>query len=326
MLDRRKFVATCFAAAAVRAYGMPGDRFRWACTSGMFRTMPNQPDDTLKMLSNYGYQGIEASMLLESSCKGGAREFKSKLDSYNIACANYWGAGTYWDPANPAEVRATVANNIALARDHIAVCGGHSLKVNLNARDIKAHPKPGWWTNDQITVLANTLNEIGKGCAAAGVQFVVHPHNWTLIDTDSTEISRIMDLTDPKLVYLVADTAHLSLGGTDPVRFVDDWFPRIGDVHLKDVLVKYSPSRGGWKGPAPTREEHEKDNLYKQFATGGVDFEGFMAKLRAKGYDKWVSLDFDPPRPGEGSLKENMDFRRKYVVDKLHADLGPLKV
>jgi hypothetical protein len=43
--------------------------------------------------------------------------------------------------------------------------------------------------------------------------------------------------------------------------------------------------------------------------------------LRKKGYDQWVSLDFDPPRPGEGTVKENMDFRTKYIVETLHASL-----
>jgi hypothetical protein len=39
---------------------MPGDKFRWACTSGMFRNMDGQPDSTLKTISDYGFQGVEA--------------------------------------------------------------------------------------------------------------------------------------------------------------------------------------------------------------------------------------------------------------------------
>ena len=85
--------------------------------------------------------------------------------------------------------------------------------------------------------------------------------------------------------------------------------------------MKYSPAKSGWKGPAPSKEEHARDNLYKPFGTGGVDFVGFLGALRAKGYDRWVSLDFDPPRPNEGSLDENMKFRRKYVIETLHGSL-----
>jgi inosose dehydratase len=205
------------------------------------------------------------------------------------------------------------------------VCGGRVLKVNLTWRDLAAHPIPNWWTTEEMSVLAKTLNEIGKGCHDAGVRFTFHPHNWTLIDTDYAEVKRIMDLTDPRYVFMVADTAHLSLGGTDPIRFVNDWFPRIGDVHLKDVIVKYSPAKSGWKGPAPSKEEHARDNLYKQLGTGGVDFAGFIGALRSHGYDGWVSLDFDPLRPGEGTIQDNMAFRRKYLIENLHASLGDMK-
>jgi sugar phosphate isomerase/epimerase len=322
MLNRRDFFRNGLGAALAfrAAHAMPGDKFRWACTSGMFKAMDGQPDSTLKMVAAYGFEGLEASMLLEQSC-GTARALKAKMDQYGVACANYWGSGEYYDPANPAKVRATVEDNVSLARDHVAVCGGHCLKVNLTMRDLTAHPVPNWWTTEQLAVLAKTLNEIGKGCADAGVRFAFHPHNWTLIDANYAEVKRIMDLTDPKYVFLVADTAHLSLGGVDPIRFVNDWFPRIGDVHLKDVIVKYSPAKSGWKGPAPSKEEHARDNLYKPFGTGGVDFVGFLGALRAKGYDRWVSLDFDPPRPNEGSLDENMKFRRKYVIETLHGSL-----
>jgi inosose dehydratase len=335
VVNRRDFLrASIGAGVAFRAaHAMAGDKFRWACTSSMFRSLPNQPDDTLKMLSDYGFQGIEALIELENAA-GSAQALKKRMDQYKIACANYWGGGSrcgdgpcvgsnYYDPAHPDQVRATIDNNIDLARNHIVVCGGRHLKVNLTGRDMKAHPVPGWWTTEELSVLAKTLNEIGKGCADAGVKFCFHPHNWTLIDPypAGNEVKRIMDLTDPKLVYMVADTAHLSLAGTDPVQFVNEWYPRIGDIHLKDVRVKYSPAKSGWKGPAPSREEHARDNLYKQLGEGGVDFVAFLGILRKKGYDQWVSLDFDAPRPGEGTMTENMDFRKKYIVETLHGAL-----
>jgi sugar phosphate isomerase/epimerase len=90
-------------------------------------------------------------------------------------------------------------------------------------------------------------------------------------------------------------------------------------------IVKYSPAKSGWKGPAPSKAEHERDNLYKQLGTGGVDFAGFIAALRSHGYDGWVSLDFDPVRPGDRTIPENMAFRRNYVIEKLRASLRPAK-
>jgi hypothetical protein len=75
MVNRRDFLRTSIGAAVAfrTAHAMAGDKFRWACTSGMFRPLPGQPDATLKMLSDYGFQGIEASMQLEKAA-GSAQE------------------------------------------------------------------------------------------------------------------------------------------------------------------------------------------------------------------------------------------------------------
>jgi len=62
-------------------------------------------------------------------------------------------------------------------------------------------------------------------------------------------------------------------------------------------------------------------NLYKSFGAGGVDFAGFIQALRDKGYDSWVSLDFDPLRPGEGEIEGTMSMRRKYLMENLKATL-----
>jgi sugar phosphate isomerase/epimerase len=319
MLNRREFLgATLGVGAAMTAFALPGDKFRWACTSGMFRVLNPQPEITLQMIAKYGFHGLEATVLLADSA-GSVAKFRQAMDAHNLAVATFWGGGVYWDPANPARVKETVANNIMLARDYIAPCGGKYLKVNLNnVRD--AHPAPDWMTPLQMRELATTLNEIGRGTKAAGVKFAFHPHNWTLIESDK-EVRQIMELTDPSLVYMIADTAHLTLGGLDPVKFMRDWFPRIAGVHFKDTEPKYSVAKAGWKGPAPTREEHTKVNLYKNFGAGGVDFAGFMQVLREKGYDSWISLDFDPLRPGEGDVDGNMSARKKYLVETLKASL-----
>ncbi len=315
MLNRREFLAASLSMSAV-AYALPGDRFRWACTSGMFRELTPQPEATLKNVAKYGFHGLEAYPELADGL-GSVNKFNAALNAHGLAIATFWGGGVYWDPKNAANVRKTVAENIRLARDYVAPCGGKYLKVNLTER---GPAKPNWMTPDQIRILAQTLNEIGRGTMDAGVKFAFHPHTWTLVES-SQEVKQIMDLTDPKLVYLIADTAHLSLGGNDPVKFLREYYPRIAGIHFKDVKPQYSPAKSGWKGPAPSREQHEKENLYKDFGAGGVDFVGFVQVLREKGYDSWISLDFDPLRPDEGDFDKTMTFRRKYLVETLKATL-----
>src|SRR5439155_25883744 len=47
------------------------------------------------------------------------------------------------------------------------------------------------------------------------------------------------------------------------------------------------------KGLAPSREEHNRVDLYKVLGPGGVDFPAFFAVLREGNYDGWIMLDYD---------------------------------
>jgi inosose dehydratase len=69
----------------------------------------------------------------------------------------------------------------------------------------------------------------------------------------------VMEMTDPKYVYLVLDTGHATLGGIDPVNTLRTHYSRVASIHLKDAEAKYSTARG-WRGPAPSEEEHKAVN------------------------------------------------------------------
>jgi inosose dehydratase len=235
------------------------------------------------------------------------------------------GGGDYF---NADKVRETIKSNIAIARDLIAPCGGKHLKVVMNLRrDAPNQIYPGTvdfngpnrLTAEQWKGFAKTLNEIGRGTMDAGVKFAIHPHIWSLVQSQQ-ELERLLELTDPKLVYIIPDTAHIALAGMDPVQILRDHWSRVAAVHFKDCDPKYRYDRG-WRGPAPSQNEHRQVNLYLNFGAGGVDFPACMQVLRERNYDGWISLDFDSPRPGEPSIKESMELRRKYLLGTLHATL-----
>ena len=43
--------------------------------------------------------------------------------------------------------------------------------------------------------------------------------------------------------------------------------------------------------------------------------------LRERKYDGWVTLDFDAPRAGEGTVEQDMDSHKKYLVETLKVAL-----
>jgi len=279
-----------------------------------FRTTPPHPESGIKMTAQYGYHGLEPFQEdIAKYLDKPPSALKEVLDASGLSLCTVGSGGQYLDATR---VRATVDNNVERCR-YIASFGCRHLKVNLSRRvgDGVAN-----LSDEDAKALAANMNEIGKRTMGeTGVKFGFHPHCWTLVERQP-ELDKMMDLTDPRYVFLVLDTGHASLGGIDPVKALVTYYSRLASVHLKDCEPKYSAGNG-WKGPAPSEEEHNRVNLYKRLGTGGVDFPAFFRVLRAKSYDGWVTLDFDAPRKGEGTVKEDMDAHRKYLLETLHATL-----
>jgi inosose dehydratase len=312
MPTRREFIgASLCAAVAARAFALPGDKMRYAMSGHQFRTTPPHPETGIKMAARYGYHGLEPfqdDML--QYLKQPPEEFKKVLDASGLALCTIGSGGEYLDPAR---VQETIQSNGDRAR-YIAHFGCRHLKVNLSKRVSSENLSPA-----NGKTLSRNLNEAGKRTADAGIKFAFHPHAWTLVERQP-ELDMIMEMTDPRLVYLVLDTGHATLGGIDPVTCLRDYYDRIAAIHLKDAEAKYRTA-GGWKGPAPSEEEHNKVNLYKRLGSGGVDFPAFFEVLRARNFGGWVTLDFDAPRPGEGTVEQDMNRHKKYLLETLHANL-----
>jgi inosose dehydratase len=266
------------------------------------------------MTAQYGYHGLEPFQEdIAKYLDKPPEALKQVLAASGLALCTVGSGGQYLDPT---AVPKTMESNLARCR-YISQFGCKHLKVNLSRRDGNGMEN---LSDANARALARTLNEIGKrAMGEVGIRYAFHPHAWTLVERQP-ELDKIMDLTDPKAVYLVLDTGHASLGGIDPVKCLRDYYARIASIHLKDCESKYSAGNG-WKGPAPSPEEHTRTNLYKKLGTGGVDFPAFFRVLRERSYDGWVTLDFDAPRPGEGTVEEDMNSHKKYLIEKLNATL-----
>jgi inosose dehydratase len=312
MLTRREFLgAGLGAAVAARAYALPGDKMRYAMSGHQFRTTPPHPETGIKMAARYGYHGLEPFQDdMPQYLTQPPGEFKKLLDAAGLALCTIGSGGQYLDPAR---IQETIESNAARAR-YISHFGCQHLKVNLSGR-----VGPGNLSTANGKTLAKNLNEVGKRTAEAGIKLAFHPHAWTVVERQP-ELDMVMDMTNPTLVYLVLDTGHATLGGIDPVKCLRDYYSRIAAIHLKDAEAKYNTANG-WKGPAPSEEEHKKVNLYKRLGAGGVDFPAFFRVLRERNYGGWVTLDFDAPRPGEGTVEQDMNSHKKYLLESLHASL-----
>ena len=215
------------------------------------------------------------------------------------------------------QVQKTIADHVAFARDFLHPFGCDLWKCNMGSRP------PGGPSDDQLKRLADTLNEIGRQTIAMGIRLAPHPHIWGPMEREA-EVRRVMELTDPKYVWLTTDTGHLTLGGMDAVKIMSEYFPRIAEVHLKDTYAKY---RGNTS--TPTQEQHKVASVYHNLGGGGVDFPAVFKLLRDRRFKGWAIFDMDGPRAGDdgfeaigGNLDLAVDDYLSHNVNYMRVILG----
>ncbi len=306
MNTRRKFLAALMAAPRSLEAAEPAIRF---ALSGFI--WQNEIERGIRDTARFGFRGIEPFRQHLLAYLEKPQALKDQLDAAGIrmvTCSN--GGPMATDFIDPAKVPATIDDHFRFARDFLRQFGCTHFKINLGRRP------PEGPTREQLGTLARALNELGRRTADLGIRLAPHPHLWAPVEREP-EVKLMLDLTDPHYVFLVPDTAHLTLGGTDPIEIVRDYYSRIAALHFKDTPARFR----GHKGPPPSQEDHKKENLYKNLGTGGVDFPAIMRILRERGYRGWITLDLDPPRPGEGTIEENVMANKRYLVERLQAEL-----
>jgi inosose dehydratase len=151
------------------------------------------------------------------------------------------------------------------------------------------------------------MNAFGNIAQDAGLTLGYHPHFGTLGETREG-LGRVLDATDPRRVKLIADVAHLTLGGADPAEVIRTYHQRLVFAHFKDVpkdIVELA--------------RHNRDlirkgeRLFCEIGTGVVDFSSIIRAFREIEFSGWVIIELDQSGPGEpsSSARINKDAAQK---------------
>jgi inosose dehydratase len=258
----------------------------------------------IKRIAEVGLQGIEFYGDGIEQYRANPKELQKLMDAAGITFigASNGEKGQSTNFIDVDQIPKTMADHIAFCRDFLQPLGCDHWKINMGARPA------GGPSDEQLKRLANTLNELGAKTIAMGVRLAPHPHIWGPLEREK-DMRRVMELTDPKYVWLTADTGHLVLGGGDPVQIISDYFPRVAEVHLKDTYAKY---RGNKETPTP--EMHKEASVYHNLGGGGVDFPAVFDVLRKRHFKGWAIFDVDGPRKGDDGY-DAIGGNRELAVD-----------
>lgn len=176
-------------------------------------------------------------------------------------------------------------------------------KISLPVLENKPEYTAGEWQK-----VAHGFNEMGKLAQEKGMTLTIHHHMGTGVQTAS-EIDRLMELTDPSLVFLLFDTGHLKFSGEDPLTVLKKYAKRIRHVHLKDlrgeVYEKVKSKRMSFLDAV-------RAGVFTVPGDGMIDFKPVFDTLKETGYEGWmvVEAEQDPAKanPFEYALKA-----RKYI-------------
>ncbi|MCW3489999.1 myo-inosose-2 dehydratase [Dethiobacter alkaliphilus] len=184
---------------------------------------------------------------------------------------------------------------------------GHSTQGQMDVAILDNKPV---FTEDEWRRLVEGLNKLGELARQKDMKLVFHHHMGTGVQT-TAEIDKVMELTDPNLVYLLYDSGHLYFSGEDTVDVLRKYLPRIKHVHLKDVredvLAKVQAEKLSFL-------EAVKEGVFTVPGDGVIDFAPIFAVLTEGNYEGWyvVEAEQDPAKanPLEYALKA-----RKYIKD-----------
>jgi sugar phosphate isomerase/epimerase len=258
---------------------------------------PNELNRALETVSALGYQGVQLLGYVQEAYAGDmVAELKERLQKLNLAAAALSCSKVKLRPDSPEEFTA----QFRVYAEFLHSLGGKVLQL------IDGGKPAGSYSVDQIKAMGAKMNELGKIAKDSGMMAGYHPHFGTFGETRAA-LGSVMDATDPRYVGLIADIAHLKLGGADPAEVIRTYRERLVLLHVKDVRRDaYDLVHRG------DREGAEKLKFrFCEIGHGVVDYPAVTASLRESKFQGWaiVELDrFEPPHDGPAeSARINKD-------------------
>ncbi len=300
---RREFLRSTLMAALAAPNALSAERYRVGITTNTRGGWESDVWLSFREAREAGYRNVESFIhYFKDFYDDKADLLKRKMDETGVRFVTISNGSPmemrFEDPARRDKV---IEDHMRLIR-FIKKLGCEHLKINMGPR------RPGGTTDEDLKHMAAALGEIGKQSVDEGIKFAVHAHMWSQFE-NRREIDYVMSNTDPKQVYFVLDTGHITMAGIDPVELTRSLGHRIVEFHMKDTKPEH---RGGARSRLE-RPDMMKDPPFFPLGHGGVDFPGIKSYLDKIGWRGWltVELDSSPYRRPKESARMSREYLEK---------------
>jgi len=238
---------------------------------------------------------------------------KAALDLRGLEVSEPW-TSTYFTIAN-MEQKTVEAFEATLA--HIKALGGTELIVaefgaSSHLLPIDVFANRPVFTDGQWDALTAGLETLGKIANSAGMKLSYHHHMGTGVMTRA-DVDRLMGATDPDLVHLLLDTAHITFAGDDALDMARAYSGRIGHVHLKSIrpeVVRRVRQEG------LSFQEAVQLGVFTVPGDGAIDFRPILEVLAEADYHGWLVVEAEQD-PNTAIPLEYAKKARAYLAEVL---------
>lgn len=257
-----------------------------------------------------GYAGTE----LGSTYPTDAAELKAALDVRGLVVSGGW-VSTYF-----ASHGGAYEQTLQALRDQLpffAAIGLRDVYVAEVTGAVHQQPVPALanrpvFDDDQWKAMVAGLDEMGRIAADHGLRINYHHHTGTGVQ-GGDDVDRLMAGTQPGRVWLLLDTAHLVIGGGDPMQVLTDHEGRIGHVHLKNL-----------RRPVLERLQTEPLSFWDALRAGiftvpgdpegMLDVAPLLRKLADDGWEGWLVVEAEQD-PAVHHPLEAFRSARRHLAD-----------
>lgn len=267
----------------------------------------NTFEQTISEMALAGYKGCE----IGSKFPHDRTVLKHALDLRGLTICNAWFSALLTSRPYAETMTVFRAHAEKLRFLGARVIGaseqGNSIQGQLD-RPIFGN-KPVYSSAEWKTVIQG-FNEMGRIANDMGMAFTCHHHMGTGVQT-SEEIDRLMENTDPALVFLLYDTGHLAFAGIDCLPVLEKYVDRIRHVHLKDIRMNVHAE--------VRRQEMSflnavRAGVFTVPGDGDLDFQPLFQVLEKRQYKGWMVVEAEQD-PAKANPFEYAVKARRYIAD-----------
>lgn len=148
---------------------------------------------------------------------------------------------------------------------------------------------------------ADKMNEAGRRCKAAGLQFAYHHHSFEFVKYGAESgWDVLLARLDKDLVALEVDVFWLAAAGLDPAKTITSLGSQVKLVHLKDRAA----------GPPELDESKVGKAAFKEVGSGSLDFPGILRACKAVGVQHYFVEQDQVPADPLASLQQSVKYLR----------------